>query len=148
MPLGYLAVGLRLGLPVHLVHVGQHYFVRWEEPGFRVNIETTIVDRASVTPDDTVYLETEGLARADIRGSTLRNLTRREAVGMFFFERACHWDTHGRSRQTEYCMDLARARHLAPDDPSIHAVKDAVFAHYGIRPEHRHITITPKERKK
>lgn len=43
MPLVYLVIGRRLGLPVHLVTVGKHYFVRWEEPDYRMNIEPTIV---------------------------------------------------------------------------------------------------------
>ncbi len=41
MPLIYMVIGQRLGFPVHLVHVGKHFFVRWQEPGYRLNIETT-----------------------------------------------------------------------------------------------------------
>lgn len=39
MPLIYLVIGRRLGFPVYLVAIGRHYFIRWEEPGFRLNIE-------------------------------------------------------------------------------------------------------------
>jgi prepilin-type N-terminal cleavage/methylation domain-containing protein len=42
------------------------YFIRREEPDFRLNIESTIVDRVSVTPDDAVYLEQRS-AQPDMR---------------------------------------------------------------------------------
>ncbi|MBI3881912.1 MAG: hypothetical protein HY301_17855 [Verrucomicrobia bacterium] len=141
MPLLYLVIGQRLGMPVHLVAVGRHYFIRWEEPGFRTNIETTIVDKVSVTPDDSGYLEIEGLKRSQLAGSQMRNLTRREVVGNLFFTRSAYWAAKDTSSKTQQCLDLSRARHLAPDDPAIKATQEAVFNFYGIKPEHTAIDI-------
>ncbi|MBN1867988.1 hypothetical protein JW916_11930 [Candidatus Sumerlaeota bacterium] len=121
MPLVYLVIGGRLGLPIHLVAVGKHYFIRWEEPGYRMNIESTIVERVCMTPEDSVYLKTEGATRAQLKGSEMRNLTNREAVGQIFFTREGYWATQGPEHQEQCLCDLSRARLLAPDDPAIEA---------------------------
>jgi hypothetical protein len=128
----YLVLGQRLDMPVHLVGIGRHYFIRWEEPGYRMNIEPTIVDRVSVTPDDGVYLEIEGLTRAQLRGSDLRNLKRREVVGQLLFARSGYWATRGSSARDRQCADLYRARQLAPDDAGIRESQEAVFKRYGL----------------
>lgn len=145
MPLVYLVIGRRLGLPVHLVTVGKHYFIRWEEPGYRMNIEPTIVQKVCMTPDESVYLDTEGLTRDQIRGSDLQNLTNREVVGQLFFTRSCYWDTKGPKAENQRCLDLSRARYLSSDDPAIAALHKAVFDYYGIKPEHTAIDIRPTE---
>lgn len=128
MPLVYLVIGQRLGLPVHLVCVGRHYFIRWEEPGFRLNIETTIVDRVSVSPDDQVYLEIEGLPRDKLNGSELRNLTSKEVVGNLLFARSGYWAVHGSAGRASQLRDLAWARALAPDDPGIRKAYDSALS--------------------
>ena len=135
MPLIYLVIGQRLGMPVHLVTLRKHYFIRWEEPGYRMNIETTIVDRIAVTPDDAVYLEAEGLKREEVEGSQLRNLKRREVVGMLLYTRSCYWGLKGTAGQRQSCSDISRARQLAPDDPAIKRVQEAVFQRHGIKTE-------------
>jgi len=145
MPLIYLVIGQRLGLPVHLVAIGRHYFIRWEEPGYRMNIETTIVEKVCVTPDDSVYLDTEGMRRDQLRGSDLRNLTRREVVGDLFFTRSSYWHAQGGGCQKQSLGDLSRARHLAPDDPAIQATYQAVFNRSGIKREYTSMNIKPKE---
>lgn len=94
-----------------------------------------------MTPDESIYLETEGLTCWQIRGSELRNLTNREVVGQLFFTRSCHWDAVGGSAENQRCLDLSRASHLSPDDPAIVALHRAVFDHYGIKPEHTSIDI-------
>jgi hypothetical protein len=145
MPLIYLVIGQRLGLPVHLVTVGKHYFIRWDEPGYRMNIETTIVEKVAVTPDDSVYLDAEGLKRDQVTGSQLRNLTRREVVGNLFYTRSCYWGMKGVKFRQQSLQDLARARELSPDDLAIKAVYDAVFTHYGIKPEYNSMAVKPKQ---
>jgi Transglutaminase-like superfamily len=122
MPLIYLVIGQRLGLPVHLVTIGRHYFIRWEEPGFRMNIETTINDKACFTPDDSVYLDSEGMKPDDAKGSQLRNLTDREAVGELLFTRAGYWAVRGEKGKDQARSDLALAHRLAPDDPAVEAM--------------------------
>ena len=144
MPLIYLVIGERLGMPVHLVTVGKHCFIRWEEPGYRMNIETTIVNKLHFTPDDTVYTDVEGLKPAELVGNQMRNLTRREVVANLFFARYAHWGTYRGEYETQSCMDISRARHLAPDDPGIKATQEAIFNAYGIKPEHTSIDIRIK----
>lgn len=131
MPLIYLVIGQRLGMPVHLVSIGRHYFIRWEEPGFRINIEPTIVDRVSVTPDNSVYLEIEGITREQVRGSDLRNLTPREVVGHLLFARSGYWAAKGSNHLTQQRRDLALARELAPEDDGITRSYAAVFKRGG-----------------
>src|SRR6266850_5026427 len=104
MPLVYLVIGQRLGLPVHLVTLGKHYFIRWEEPGYRMNIETTAVEKITMTPDDSVYLDIEGMTRDRLTGSQMRNLTKREVMGNLFFTRSAYWATKGRSCKNRQCL--------------------------------------------
>ncbi len=145
MPLIYLVIGQRFGFPVHLVAIGKHYFIRWEEPGFRMNIETTITERACLTPDDSVYMDDEGITREQLKGSDLRNLTNREVVGHFFFARACHWVMRTPKCRSQSWMDISRAFHLSPDDTAITKTHEAVFSHYGITPEDTLNSIKQKE---
>jgi hypothetical protein len=79
-------------------------------------------------------------------GNQMRNLTRREVVGNLFFARSAHWRTYGGKYETQRCLDIAAARHLAPDDPGIKATHEGLFKAYGIKPEHTkiEIRITPK----
>lgn len=119
MPLLYLVIGQRMGMPVHLVAIGKHYFIRWEEPGYRMNIEPTIVTKVAATPDDSVYLETEGITREQLKGSELGNLTNREVVGNLLFVRSAYWATKGPEHAAAQRLDLTRARALAPDDAAI-----------------------------
>ena len=140
----YLVIGQRLGMPVHLVAIGKHYFVRWEEPGYRMNIEATLVDRSYVTSDDSAYLESEGMTVNQLKGYELRNLTRREVVGNLFFNRSGHLNTQDLPQATQQCLDLSRAEHLAPADPAIKATHERVFKYYGIKREHTSIEIVIK----
>ena len=145
MPLLYLVIGQRLGYPVHLVAIGSHYFIRWEEPGYRLNIETTSVEKVRVSEQDESYLETEGLTRDQIKGSELRNLTRREVVGQLLFARSGHWMFRQETSPSRGWMDLSRARHLSPDDPAIKLAHEGIFSRYGIGPSDTLATLHKKE---
>ena len=145
MPLIYLVIGQRLGVPVHLVALGRHYFIRWQEPGYRMNIETTAVDKVWVTDDDSVYMDDERLTRNQLKGSDLRNLTNREVVGQLFFTRSSYWVMTAASSRSRSWMDLSRARHLAPEDSAITKTYQAVFNHYGITPDDTLASIEQRE---
>lgn len=81
MPMLYLVIGKRLDLPVHLVNVGQHTFIRWEQPGYRMNIETTIVRQVAMTPDEDNFLEVEHLTREELEGTNdLKNMSKRNVI--------------------------------------------------------------------
>jgi len=142
MPLIYLVIGQRLGLPVHLVAIGKHYFVRWEEPGYRMNIEPTITEKIAITRDDSTYLEIEGKTRAEVKGSEMRNLTGREVVGQLFFTRSAYWATKGPAGRTEQRLDLTRAREFAPDDPAIKATYQTVFNTHNAKPERTSVGVS------
>jgi hypothetical protein len=119
MPLVYLAIGQRLGLPVHLVHIGKHFFVRWQEPGYRINIETTAIDHVWVTDDDSVYVEEEGMKLEDVKGNDLQNLSNKEVIACLLFTRSCHLAMKADRDPVGSWGDLSRAFCLSPDDPAI-----------------------------
>jgi regulator of sirC expression with transglutaminase-like and TPR domain len=119
MPLVYLVIGQRLGLPVHLVHIGKHFFVRWQEPSYRIDIETTAVDHVWVTDDDSVYVEEEGMKPDDVKGNDLRNLSNQEVIACLLFTRSCHLAMKVDRDPVGSWSDLSRAFSLSPADPAI-----------------------------
>lgn len=79
----YLAVGERLGLPLHAVLAPGHVFVRWDDGETRINVETTAGGREY--PDEHYLDPGPGLtvaAEDAAAGHFLVNLTVREAVGL------------------------------------------------------------------
>jgi len=79
MPLLYVAVAQRIGWPIYIVHVPDHYFVRYVDPTFRQqNIEAT--SGGGYVPDEKYaedFLVTE-MGRKS--GAYLRTLTYRELL--------------------------------------------------------------------
>lgn len=133
MPLIYLVIGQRLHMPVHLVEIGKHYLIRWDEPRFRMDIETTITTETAWTSDESVYLDSEGMTRDQLRGSDLRNLTNREVIGELLFARTSYWHTKGGGFESRSRNDLILAHNLAPDDPGIETLYHDVLNHRGIQ---------------
>jgi len=129
IPLLYLVIGQQLGMPVHLVALGKHFFIRWEEPGLRMNIETTSTSKIAWTPDDSVYLDIEGMKPDQLRGSDLRNLSNREVVGELFFTRMSYWHAKGPKYEDRSLNDLAVAHKLASEDPAIERAFDILVNH-------------------
>ena len=99
MPVLYVAIGRRLGYPLHLVQAREHFFVRWEEPGGeRFNIEATTL---GFTPRDDEHFRhwPKPIRDEDVRlGLFLRNLSPREEVAAFLRERGQCWLDHLRTR--------------------------------------------------
>lgn len=141
MPMLYLVIGQRLGLPLYLVHIGKHFFIRWDEPRFRADIETTIVSKIAWTDDDSVYLDTEGMTADQVKGDDLADLTPRKVIGELFSARCSYWHTKMGKCETQSCIDIGRADFLSPNDPNIKAKCEAIFNHYGIKPEYKSIDI-------
>jgi hypothetical protein len=108
LPMLYLVIGQRLGMPVHLVSVGKHSWIRWDEPRFRMNIETT-AEKIAWTPDESVYLDTEGMTRDQVEGTDLQDLSNRQVIAELFFVRRGHWDTLDGECEAQSCIDLERA---------------------------------------
>jgi hypothetical protein len=110
-----------LRYPLHLVHAGEHFFVRWEEPGGeRFNIEATTL---GFTPrDDEHYRHWPRPIRdEDVRaGLFLRNLTPPEEHAAFLRERGQCWLDHlGTAAALE---SFARASALRPRLPGLDCV--------------------------
>jgi hypothetical protein len=143
MPLIYLVIGQRFNMPVHLVEIGKHYFIRWDEPRFHMDIETTITTETAWTTDESVYLDSEGMTRDQLRGSDLRNLTNHEVVGELLFARTSYWHIKGGDFESRSRNDLVRAHNLAPDDPGINGLYQSVFSFHGIQPV-KSTAIKPK----
>lgn len=80
MPLLYVAVGQRLGWPLHLVHVPDHSFVRYVDSSFKEqNIEAT---SGGGYVSDEKYAEDFNVSRrGQMSGAYLRSLTYRELIG-------------------------------------------------------------------
>ena len=71
MPVLYIAIGRRLGYPLHLVHAGEHFFVRREEPGGeRFNIEATSMGFALATTSITAAGPSRSATRTFERASS------------------------------------------------------------------------------
>jgi regulator of sirC expression with transglutaminase-like and TPR domain len=117
MPVLYIAVGRRLGYPLHLVRAYEHFFVRWQDGKERFNIEAT---SPGFEPLDDDYYRTwpKALSEADIAsGMYLRNLRPREILASFLHNRGqCLFDN---LRIGEATHTFRQAAELAPHDPAI-----------------------------
>jgi len=77
----YLAIGERLGLPLHGVVVPGHFFVRYDDGRVRFNIETT--SKGGNAPDEH-YIKKFKVPRLNGRNIYLKNLTKIQTLGCFF----------------------------------------------------------------
>jgi regulator of sirC expression with transglutaminase-like and TPR domain len=115
MPLLYLVVGLRLGYPLHGVVVADHTFCRWDDGKYRQNIEAT---GAGFGGPDKEYLRDMGATDEQVRQSIwMKNLTRKQMIGQFLFNRATYWAE--KSRLVRAQVDLTRALKTSGNDPYI-----------------------------
>jgi tetratricopeptide (TPR) repeat protein len=76
----YLAIAERLGLPLYLVNIPNHFFVRYDDGTTRFNIET--LEDGEPAPDD-YYVQWKSIAPALVeKGVYLKDRSKREAVGL------------------------------------------------------------------
>lgn len=133
LPMLYVVIGQRIGLPVSLVTLKDHCFARWEEPGFRMNIEATSTDRVAVTPDDSTFLEISAdLPNNEHTDLSMRSLSRRETVGELFYERSGFLEQHQSDlfSVVGLILDTGRAAELRPNEPMFAAKRATVFKHF------------------
>ncbi|MCE9637368.1 MAG: transglutaminase-like domain-containing protein [Planctomycetes bacterium] len=84
----FVALGDRLGLPLHAVEVPRHVFVRWDDGTTRVNFDPS---NGGVVLTDDEYARTYGVTPAlAASGQYLRNLTRKELVSLALTNHASH----------------------------------------------------------
>lgn len=119
MPVLYMAIGHRLGWPIHAVVSRDHMWARWddgvgrEKGGQRFNLEATNAKSngkegsfASLT--DAEYAEWLETPRSAIEsGSDFTTLTARQALGVFLQGRAAYWVTRENLNRAESDLDLA-----------------------------------------
>lgn len=121
MPALYVAIGRRLGYPMHLVVTKGHVFARWDDGRERFNIEGT--NRGLNTPDDEYYKNWPfKLTEAEINnGWYLRSLTSAEELAVFLTHRGHCLEDIGRLDEAQ--VAYAMANRLAP--------KSGAIAHLG-----------------
>ena len=109
----YVALGSRLGLPLHAVSSPDHCFVRYDDGVVRRNIETT--DLGAPHADDDYFGDRE---RAIAPGVFLANLTNRRLLSLvlsnYAFSKSYHGDYEGALLAAE------RALKLDPRNPGAH----------------------------
>jgi len=118
MPALYVAIGRRLGYPLHMVRSKEHWFVRWQDASERFNIEAT---SPGFCPNDDAHYHTnpKPLTEQEIKGGFyLRNLSPREELACFLNQRAhCLLDN---LRFADSAMTFKLAHSITADDWSIH----------------------------
>lgn len=116
MPVLYIAVGRRLGYPLHLVQNRMHLFVRWEDGRERLNIEAT--SQGIICRDDSYYASwPEPLTKREVAsGAYLRNLTASEELAVFMSARGHCLEDTGRLPEAQVAYALAHLK--APAFPN------------------------------
>ena len=77
----YLILGQKLGLPLHGVALPNHFFVRYEHQGVRINIETT---ERGVSYPDSFYWQRFGESMSNKNHYFMKNLDSRKTLGAYF----------------------------------------------------------------
>jgi hypothetical protein len=118
MPVLFIAMGRRLEYPLKLVASSEHFFVRWDSPEEKFNIEAT--SPGFNTPDDNHYREwPHKLSESDRGGWNLKSMNSAEEFATFLALRAETLRQRGALAQAK--SFLARAQQLAPASPDVSA---------------------------
>ncbi len=114
LPMLYMAIGQRLGLPVYAVETPRHNFVRIADPHsqFR-NIEVT----SAGAPPDAWYIAQEHLTDTAItRGTYMRPITHHQYLAVLLGINASYWQYHG---QEERAINYyKKAMEIDPQSPT------------------------------
>jgi hypothetical protein len=116
MPVLYMAIGHRLGWPIHAVVSRDHMWARWDDGrpgGTRFNLEATnakssegVGSFSSLTDREYAdWLHTPSPAITS--GSDFTSLTARQALGVFLQGRAGYWSEHGNGNKAVTDLELA-----------------------------------------
>ena len=99
----YLAIGERLGLPLHGVVVPGHFFVRYDNGRIQFNIETTSKGGYA---DDNHYIEKFNVPENN-RHIYLENLNKRQTLGCFFNNLGNSYNDVGNPDQAMLALERA-----------------------------------------
>ena len=100
----YLIVGERLGLPLFGVALPNHFFVRYDSRGYKVNIETT--QGGSLLPDK-FYRERFGVVRGD--PFFMKSLGKKQTLGAYFSNVGTVYYKKGRRKQAAFYLEQSVA---------------------------------------
>ncbi len=105
----YLALGERLGLPLHGVVVPGHFFVRYDDGRVRFNIETT--SKGASAPDQH-YIEKFNVPQEERGGIYMKNLNKIQTLGCFFNNLGLSYNKVGNTDSA--LLALVRAAEINP----------------------------------
>jgi regulator of sirC expression with transglutaminase-like and TPR domain len=115
MPMLYVLIGERLGYPIRLVAIKDHYFCRWDDGKFASNIEATT---GGGIADDAKYAADFKLAAGEIKDAFwLKSMNKKQTVAQFLASRASYWTES--IKRPQAIADLRLAASLCPMDPYI-----------------------------
>jgi hypothetical protein len=115
LPVLYVAIGRRVGYPMHLVAAKGHLFARWDDgKGTRVNLEAANAGGFTSHPDSH-YRAWPGLITPQMEksGSYLQNLTPEQTLAVFLSTRAACLQSAGKT--ADAISAAAAAFRLAPN---------------------------------
>ncbi len=98
----YLIVGERLGLPLFGVALPNHFFVRYESPRGRINIEAT---EGGAAYDDDFYRRRFGVPPGN--GFFLGNLSKRQTLGAYFSNVGMVYYKNREAKNAIFYLELA-----------------------------------------
>jgi hypothetical protein len=111
----YVAIGRRIGYPMHLVAAKEHLFARWDDgKGTRVNLEAASAGGFVSHPDSHYRIWPKPLSPEEEKaGGYLRNLTLEESLAVFLTTRAACLQSGGAAMPA--INSAAAAYRLAPN---------------------------------
>ncbi len=115
LPVLHVAIGKRLGYPMHLVAAKGHLFARWDDgKGVRVNLESSSAGGFVTHPDQ--HYRTWPLPISEfeeLEGHYLKNLSTKECLAVFLSIRStCH---SAKGKLPEATLAASQAIYLAPN---------------------------------
>ena len=119
LPVLFVAIGRRLGYPMHLAVAKGHVFCQWVDERGRFNLEGSCGGGGDCLPDEHYYTRPRPLTRDDLAsGRYLRPLTRTEELALFLETRG-HCLTDNR-RFAEARRAYEQAHRIAPQWSQLH----------------------------
>jgi regulator of sirC expression with transglutaminase-like and TPR domain len=115
----HLAIGLRLGLPVHMVNVPRHVFVRYADDETRVNIECTA---GGARKNDQFYREEHQVTPDQ---PYLKDLSIRQAIAILLYNSGQLWQD--RDGDNKALADYETASELDPTQPKAHLLRSEML---------------------
>lgn len=115
LPVLYVAIGRRIGYPMHLVAAKEHLFARWDDgKGTRVNLEAANAGGFTSHPDSYYRTWPKPISPQEEKaGGYLRNLTAEESLAVFLTTRAACLQAGGATMPA--INSAAAAYRLAPN---------------------------------